>query len=220
MLPHHLRFGAVTTSGPGEIRIGTDRWNHNIHYGLQVLAHVPETANDALDVGSGEGWMVRELSKRVPRVVGLDPDKASLTEACSHRIAEGTHYVQGDLLICPFPPNSFDVITCIAALHHTDEEAGMRHMAELLRPGGTLAVVGLGRSRTPRDIVWDIGGAIATRVHKLSRHDWETPAPKIWPPPHTYGEIRRLSANVLPGSTFRRVAMWRYVLTWTKPSSG
>lgn len=200
------------------------RWNHNIHYGLEVLRQVPPTARDALDVGCGEGWMVRALAERVPRVVGIDPDEASLDEARATSRSDGAHrdgvdYVLGSLLDAPLEPASFDVVTCIATLHHMDEEAGLGRLAALVRPGGFLAVVGLAHGPLPAGLPWELAGMLMTRVHRVGRELWETPAPKVWPPPHTYRELRALSGAILPGSRFRRRAMWRYVLTWTKPQS-
>ena len=97
-----------------------------------------------------------------------------------------------------------------------DGMAALERMRALLRPGGTIAVVGLGRSRYPADLAFDTAGAVATRVHKLSKTYWETSAPKIWPPPETYAEVRQIAARVLPGARYRRHAMWRYSLVWTK----
>lgn len=199
------------------MRVGKDRWNHNIQYGLELLELVPDSAADALDVGCGDGWMVRELSQRVPRVVGLDPDEASLDLARMHGNKSGVEYVPGELLTSPFEPSSFDFITCVAALHHMDEQAGILRMADLLRPGGTLAIIGVARSRLPADLPWELAGAVSTRVHKLTKRYWETPAPKVWPPPHSYDEIRDLSAAVLPDRVFRRRALWRYLITWKRP---
>ena len=197
--------------------IGRDRWNHNIQYGLELLGLVPTSAADALDVGCGEGWMVRQLRQRVDHVVGLDPDGACLDLARQFGETDGVEYLDGELLSYPFEPSSFDFISCIAVLHHMDEAAGMRRMADLLRPGGTLAIVGLARSSPPIDLPWDLAGAVATRVHKLRKRYWETPAPKSWPPPNSYREIRAISGAALPGRTFRRRALWRYVIIWTRP---
>lgn len=198
---------------------GGDRWNHNIHYGRQLLRLIPDGTQDALDVGCGEGWLVREMRQRVGHVVGIDPDVVSILAARAADERDGIEYLQGDLLTWPFQPASFDFVTAVASLHHLDEEAALTRTAQLLRPGGTLGVVGLARTRSPRDLAFDIAGAVATRTHKGTKTYWETPAPKIWPPPHHYGELRRLSASVLPGRRFRRGAMWRYVLTWTKPAT-
>jgi SAM-dependent methyltransferase len=198
---------------------GGDQWNHNIHYARQLLGLIPEGAQDALDVGCGDGWLVREMRQRVGHVVGIDTDAFSILAARAIGEIDGIEYLQGDLVAWPFEPASFDFVTAVASLHHLDEKTALTRMAQLLRPGGTLGVVGLARTRLPRDLAFDVAGVFATRAHKRTKTYWETPAPKIWPPPHHYGELRRLSATVLPGRRFRRGAMWRYVLTWAKPAT-
>jgi 2-polyprenyl-3-methyl-5-hydroxy-6-metoxy-1,4-benzoquinol methylase len=198
----------------------TDRWNHNIHYGLQLLERIPREAADALDVGCGEGWFVRQLRAQLHSVTGIDPDEniLSLARAQLDVDGEGIEYLHGDFLAYPFAPASFDVIIAIASLHHMDESAALRRMAELLRPGGFLGIVALARSRTPLDFTYDIAGSLATRAHQLSRSHWETPAPKVWPPPSTYAQLRTICRKILPGCRFRRHTMWRCTVSWTKPT--
>jgi SAM-dependent methyltransferase len=149
----------------------SDRWNHNIHYGLQLLEQIPPNASDALDVGCGEGWFVRRLRAQLHHVTGIDPDEESLFLARGQLdvCGDGIEYLHGDFLAYPFAPASFDVITAIASLHHMDESAAVRRMAELLRPGGYLGVVALARSHTPLDFAYDIAGAFTTRARKLTR---------------------------------------------------
>jgi 2-polyprenyl-3-methyl-5-hydroxy-6-metoxy-1,4-benzoquinol methylase len=195
------------------------RWNHNIHYGRQLLNRVPLGAAQALDVGCGEGWLARELRRTVGHVAGIDADESSLLAASASGQIDGVEYLLGDFLDYPFEPASFDFVTAVASLHHMDEQAGLARMAELLRPGGTLGVVGLARSGSAPDLAYDLAGAFATRAHKRTKAYWETPAPKVWPPPHTYAQLRRLSQTILPGREFRRRAMWRYTITWTKPAT-
>ncbi|WP_281393694.1 hypothetical protein [Streptomyces bathyalis] len=38
--------------------------------------------------------------------------------------------------------------------------------------------------------------------------------PIVWPPPLTYAETRAESARLLPGSTLRRLLLWRYLLLY------
>ena len=61
-------------------------------------------------------------------------------------------YVLGDVLAPPFEPASFDLVTSVATLHHLDATAGLQRMAELLRPGGVLVVIGCARSTYPADL--------------------------------------------------------------------
>ncbi len=68
-----------------------------------------------------------------------------------------------------------------------DEAAALSRMRHLLRPGGSLAVIGLARPRLPADLPVTLAGTALTRLLKANRTYWETPAPKVWPPPHTFG---------------------------------
>ncbi len=50
-------------------------------------------------------------------------------------------------------------------------------------------------------------------------------SPVVWPPPLTYGGmrrpyggIRRLATSVLPGVCYVRHLYWRYPLAWSKPA--
>lgn len=150
-------------------------------------------------------------------MVGIDQDAASLAGARDTGEGDGVEYLEGDFLGHPFPAASFDLVTAVASLHHMDEAAALARMAELLRPGGRLAVVGMARSSLPRDLPYELAGIAAYRLRLPGRTRWETPAPKVWPSPSTYPQLRRLSEGLLPGRAFRRRAMWRYLLTWTRP---
>jgi len=92
-------------------------------------------------------------------------------------------------------------------------------MRDLLRPGGTLAIIGLARPDLPADLPAVIASVVATRLHHLTKKQkqWSHPSPTVWPPPETYAGIRRLAARDLPEVRYRRHLLWRYSLIWTKP---
>ena len=192
------------------------RWNHNLHYHPLVLDALQPTCRDGLDVGCGEGMLTRELAERLDHVVGIDLDQPSIGLARSREGTSGVQYVLGDFMTHPFQPASFDAIVSIAALHHMDPGPALARMRSLLRPGGRLAVVGLARSR-PVDLPLDGAGLLADQYFKRSRTYWDHSAPTVWPPPHTYGQIRQVAREVLPGVRYRRHVMFRYSLVWTKP---
>jgi SAM-dependent methyltransferase len=194
-----------------------DRWNHNIHYQQLILDALPAGARRALDVGCGEGILTRALRRSVPEVVGIDLDEPSIALAREQDPAGEIDYVVGDALTYPFETTSFDVVASVTAIHHMDEAAALRRAAALARPGGVVAFVGVAARRWPHDLPWDAAGAIGTRLLKLTRREWTTPAPKIWPPPHTFAEMRQLAEEALPGVQFRRHVLWRWSLVWTKP---
>ena len=192
------------------------RWNHNIHYHPLVHAAVPHGCRRALDVGCGEGQLTRELRHRAEQVVGLDPDPAGIERARAQATPD-LAYVVGDVLTYPFRPESFDLVTSVASLHHMDAAAGLRRMTELLRPGGVLVVIGCARSRLPGDLPWDLAAVVGHRFHRVTKSVWEHPSPKAWPPPETYAGMRRLASAALPGVHYRRHLLWRYSLISTKP---
>ena len=90
-------------------------------------------------------------------------------------------------------------------------------MADLLRPGGVLAILGMARSRYPVDLAREGTAVVANRLYLMTRAQWESPAPTVWPPAHTYREIRTVAGQVLPRHRFRRHLLWRYSIIWTKP---
>jgi SAM-dependent methyltransferase len=126
--------------------------------------------------------------------------------------------VHGDVLAHPFAPASFDLVASVAVLHHMDTAAALRRMRELLRPGGVLVVIGLPRARLPRDLPYEVAGALVHRWHRRRRGFWEHSAPTVWPPPDTYADVRRAAERELPGVRLRRRALWRYSLVWRKPA--
>lgn len=192
------------------------RWNHNIHYHRLVLEAIPSGAGSALDVGTGNGLLAADMRRAVPDVTGIDQDSTVLDSA---RLEDDSvRWVQGDVMSHPFEPGSFDVVASVATVHHLpDLEATLLRFAELTAPGGVVAMVGLARtSRLPEVLLHGLGAV--QHAHLRRRHGfWEHSAPMVWPPRHTYAEVRRAAHTVLPGSRWKLLAMWRYLLVWRKP---
>ncbi|MGO8957608.1 MAG: class I SAM-dependent methyltransferase [Streptosporangiaceae bacterium] len=193
------------------------QWNHNIHYYPLVLRAVPYGAKRGLEIGCGDGMLARQLGKAMPRLTAIDRDAPSIASARRQDGGLGIEYLHGDFLSHDFEPESFDFIASVATLHHMDAMAGLQRMRALLRPGGRLVVIGCARSSNLADLPAEIGGMVLHRL-KLLRQLWtESGGPTFWPPPETYSGMRRKAMAVLPGSSFRRLLLWRYALIWTKP---
>jgi 2-polyprenyl-3-methyl-5-hydroxy-6-metoxy-1,4-benzoquinol methylase len=188
------------------------RWNHNIHYQRLVLDRIPPDARRALDVGCGEGILARALRKRIDTVVGIDKDRGSIDRA---RDAGGDiEYVDADFLTYDAEP--FDLVASIAAIHHVETAAGLRKCASLLRPGGRLVVIGCAKRQLPRDLPWEVAGALKTRTLKMKHTYWEHASP-IAEPRLTHAQTRQIVRDVLPGASYRQLVLWRYLLDWTAP---
>jgi SAM-dependent methyltransferase len=95
------------------------------------------------------------------------------------------------------------MVTCVAALHHMDPVAALAAMSKLLVPGGILVIVGLARSRPP-DWPLDAAAVVINLGYRMAKGYWEQPSPTVWPPPHSYREIRALATEALPGVSYRR----------------
>ena len=192
-------------------------WNANLHYHRVVLEAIPHEAQRVLDVGCGDGILSTQLAEAgVRRVVGLDVDAGVLNRARARHPAATVEWLQGDVLDVPLEAGSFDAVVSVATLHHMAAEKGLARFAELVRPRGVVAVVGLAANNW-RDVPYALVGESARAALGLVRGQWEHSAPIAWPPPVTYGEMKRISRRVLPGVRYRRHLLGRYSLVWTKP---
>ncbi len=194
-------------------------WNINIHYDA-LLADLAPAGARVLDVGCGDGFLSARLAAQGCDVVGLDLDEGVLERARRRWPDAGVSWLQGDVLTYPFAPGEFDAVLSNAALHHLPDTAeALRRFAALVRPGGRVGVVGFARNSV-RDWPLSLIGAVAIFVAVRVRGKWEHTAPLAWPPPLSYGQVKQVAADVLPGSAFRRLLFGRYALTWTRPGPG
>ena len=162
--------------------------------------------------------MAESLLDLADEVVGIDVDGPAIQRARATTDRRIT-YVRGDVLTHGFPPGSFDAVVSVAASHHFDLAEGLARMADLVRPGGVVAVVGLAHSpRSMSDLVYDGLGSVVTRVLHRTRNVADVDAPIVWPPPLTHRQSREIAERVLPGVHYRRLVLFRHSLIWTRPS--
>jgi len=208
-----------------------ESWNHNLHYHQVIIDVVKPGCQSALDVGCGLGALTRRLRPQVPDVTGMDRDERSiaLARASVQATFPDIRYVQADFLAARVEPGSVDLITAVASLHHMDAEPALRKMAEVLRPGGVLVVIGLARDLSLTGAALIVPAIIGNWLHRVA-DAWSRPAspgqseisyqpPIIWPPAMTYRQVRRLAQRILPGVRYRRRLYWRYSLVWNKPEA-
>ncbi|HMQ35092.1 MAG TPA: methyltransferase domain-containing protein, partial [Chloroflexaceae bacterium] len=103
--------------------------------------------------GAATGWLPTEVGP-AGLAVGLDLSAAHARLARAAAPA-ATGVVQADLAAAPLRPGSLDLVWCVNTINHLrDPLAGARRLAELLRPGGRLA---LGQSHLLPEMVfaWD-----------------------------------------------------------------
>ncbi|WP_103530529.1 bifunctional 2-polyprenyl-6-hydroxyphenol methylase/3-demethylubiquinol 3-O-methyltransferase UbiG [Streptomyces sp. SM11] len=195
-------------------------WDHNARYHRWIMRQLPRCFDRALDIGSGSGDLARLLAARAGTVQGLDADRAIVARA---RELTGpgvpVMFTAGDALT-ETPPGPYDVITCVAAIHHLPFVEALTHLRRHLAPGGTLVVVGVARARSPGDrllgaaaIPLNIAMAwIKNKGRRAARPDSMTAPTR--PATMTFAEIVRDARRVLPGVRLRRRLFWRYTLVW------
>ena len=118
------------------------------------------------------------------------------------------------------PLAGFDTITCVACLQHLPLEAALAQMAELLRPGGRLLVIGLSANKSLVDWLLSALMIVPGRVSGWIIHRESTfPGMRVAWPCESLDEIRSIANILLPGARIRRRLYWRYSLMWTKPAT-
>jgi ubiquinone/menaquinone biosynthesis C-methylase UbiE len=99
-------------------------------------------AERILEVGCGTGHWLESLEGISGQLYGLDLSAAMLGQA--QRRDRGFHLARGRAGQLPFPDDSFDLVFCVNAIHHFQQQRRFVTEAKrLLRSGGALAVVGM-----------------------------------------------------------------------------
>ncbi|MEU5810581.1 class I SAM-dependent methyltransferase [Streptomyces sp. HUAS TT3] len=200
-------------------------WDHNAHYHRWILRQLPKRFERALDVGSGSGDLARLLAGRAARVTAVDSDQGITDRARELTPAAlPVEYTVADAVADPeLPGGPYDVITCVAAIHHMPFDRALSCFRRRLAPGGTLVVVGLAQARTPVD---HLLGAVAVPANAamgwLKNRGRRGPRPVAMTAPTrapelAFTDIVREAQAVLPGVRLRRRLFWRYTLVWRHP---
>jgi SAM-dependent methyltransferase len=186
-----------------------------------------------LDVGCGAGAFAAELARRVEHVDAIDRSPAMI-EAARQATPPNVTCILGDVMRDPLPPESYDAIVSVTALHHLPVDDALRRLSRALRPGGVLAAVALPRRDLARELPVELLAAAGHRVlgaafavlRAPGRGGWYRKAPshetmpKVLDPLLTTRQVRRHATVALPGARVRRLVFWRYLLLWQRPIEG
>ncbi|MEU3889984.1 class I SAM-dependent methyltransferase [Streptomyces sp. NPDC029041] len=197
-------------------------WDHNAHFHRWILRQLPGRVGSALDVGCGSGDLARLLTGRAARVYGIDADPAITARARELTpVAAPVTYTVADATT-GLGDRSYDVITCVAVVHHLPFTEALEAFRDRLAPGGTLVIVGVAREHTPVDHLLGLA-SIPLNVLMALLKNRGRPAPRpdsmrapTRPAGLTFPEIARQARAVLPGARLRRRLFWRYTLVWRR----
>ncbi|RII14689.1 Ubiquinone biosynthesis O-methyltransferase [Streptomyces sp. YIM 130001] len=201
-------------------------WDHNAHFHRWILRTLPRRFDRALDVGCGTGDLARALAARAGAVDALDADADTVARA--RALTPSSSPVTYTVGSAPegLPPGPYDVITCVAVLHHLPFTESLQRFRAELAPGGTLVVVGLARPETGADRARDLTSAVSNVAMALVKNRGrKVPRPAamtapVKPPTMTLADISREAERVLPGVRVRGRLFWRHTLVWHAETSG
>jgi SAM-dependent methyltransferase len=106
-------------------------------------AVLPDGAPVVVDVGCGDGSLVRHLARRGARAVGVEVGAEPLARARAHPPAGGERYEQAGAEALPLGDATADAVLFMNSLHHVPGEhldAALAEAARVLRPGGLVYV--------------------------------------------------------------------------------
>jgi SAM-dependent methyltransferase len=150
--------------GVATFRASADTYDRYIgRYGPGLASQLTAAAGmrrgqRALDVGCGPGALTAALAELLgaEHVAAVDPSEP-FAAACGSRLP-GVRVELAAAEALPFGDDSFDACLCQLVVNFmSDAEAGVREMARVTRPGGTVAAA-----------VWDYGGEMT-----LLRRFWD-----------------------------------------------
>ncbi|BFT62825.1 methyltransferase domain-containing protein [Pseudomonas moorei] len=123
------------------IRTGAIESRLNVTNQAIVLAVLGRQPERVLDLGCGEGWLLRELEKRGIDAVGVDGD-ATLVEAARAAGTSQVHRATYEELVQARVDigRDYDLICANFALLHQDIIPLLSAMNALLAPGGALVI--------------------------------------------------------------------------------
>jgi SAM-dependent methyltransferase len=124
------------------------------HYLRKRVAYVEEHCprGRALDVGCGTGVLAGRLADAGWETTGADPSEGMLEVL--RRTVPRVRAVRASGTALPFEDGAFDVVLCVAVMHHVAEPEAVRatlgEMVRVSRPGGRVLVW----DHNPRNPYW------------------------------------------------------------------
>lgn len=122
-----------------DIRVRRDEWRW-------LTGHFPTHPVRVLDIGCGNGALLRALGDRVASGVGVDVSAGMIAAArkADGELAGGAgklRFEQIDGPTLPFADASFDVVVSLLSFRYLDWDPVMNEIRRVLAPGGKLLVV-------------------------------------------------------------------------------
>lgn len=104
---------------------------------------LPIKGSTIVDVGCGDGALVRMLTRRSAHVIGIEVSPRQLARARAIPPVGDERYMPGLAEELPVRNHYADIVIFFNSFHHVDEKhlpAALKEAARVLKPGGTLYI--------------------------------------------------------------------------------
>ncbi len=127
-----------------------DGWRGRLHHEISertanLAVATVAAPNRVLDLGCGTGYLLRVLADRYPdaeQLVGIDAAPAMVQTAKTVTQDDRLSFAVGVAEQIGYPDETFDLIVSTTSFDHwSDQQAGLRECARVLRRGGWLVLV-------------------------------------------------------------------------------
>ncbi|MCW8971490.1 MAG: class I SAM-dependent methyltransferase, partial [Rhodospirillales bacterium] len=96
-----------------------------------------------IDVGCGDGGLVRLLTRAGAKATGIEPNPKALAKAEKYDRVADEAYIEGVGEALPFDDGSIDIVVFFNSLHHIPSEAmgpSLQEARRVLKPNGVIFI--------------------------------------------------------------------------------
>ena len=192
-------------------------WNHNVAYYNWIKRKIKDRKN-ILDVGCGNGALIRFLNNGNNNLIGLDPSIDCVNIANNLNKNQNIKFLVSKFEEFEVKTNSFDTIVFVASLHHMEMDKAILKAKSLLKKNGILIIVGLANPSSFLDYLIELLRIIPSKIISYFKSEKTSEKLEI---PTSYdlpkmSYVLKIINNLLPNYKFRYGLYYRYLLTWIK----
>ena len=193
-------------------------WNHNTVYYNWIKKQLKQS-NRILDIGCGNGFLIRYLDNGTKFLMGIDSDKFCIEKAKERNVSPSCSFV-----CCDYEDfndeEPFDAIVFVASIHHMNMLNSIKKAKSMLSKNGILIIVGLSKPSNLMDYLIEgmrtIPCMIISKIKKM-RSSEDNNIPVSYNVPYL-DDVRRIVSEELPRCEIRMGLYYRYLLKWGKIS--
>lgn len=164
-----------------------------------LFTYVGPPANElsVIEIGPGTGKATKSLLERGARVTAVEigPQLAAFVRnKLSAAFSDRLDVINASFEACALPPATYDLVTSATAFHWVDAAVRLKKSLDLLRRGGTLAIIGTSQIRSDADRGYFERTFPIYQRYRPDEKETEVPDENVTPP-----EYVELSASGLFG---------------------